>query len=443
MISGIGAIVPRQEVWFEEDDSDDPNANQDQFDSGDNNHGLAPVKDAEPTEGQVADRVAELAGNTAVSLVEGTTPGSTPNEDEDVTPGSTGTATSTSAGQDPGGSGEESDENKEMTSGDTESIPPYSENLIGKCKESLKLPPDAYLPVLSVTSGDFVKGEFNISQPIAMLVFNSAKNIRRLTVRLDNPEGQYCLDLRANKLLKNLTITGSCDANLTFLRLAADKGVNVKILGCGDSGFGKYVEVKDDIATPDTEELINSCKAQLSKIAPNGEFKYLPIDFSVTRNMRLDVGDQYAVIDFKNATRINKFEVNLDHPDGKYCVNISASKSINKITFVTRCPDPGSQAVPEVIGLTANSKNSKKVKKLNFKLCTAESRLAVEESVNADIAAAKKEIDETRDRIKEIRQDKSLSPKQKREQISAEKEALKEAQKEKRQAKKELKKVKK
>jgi hypothetical protein len=437
MVGGGGIVTPRQEVWFEETDSGDGTEGEDRSDGIGLIGELGPVPAADLTEDQVSERVAEVVSNTVVQLVDegSTTPGDS-NEDGDMPPPVTGTETPTSSNPGSGDTPVASEQDPDMTPEDPEIVPPYTDDLIGKCKESLKLAPDANLPILSVNSGDFVKGELNITQPSAMLVFNSAKNIRRLTVSLDNPEGQYCLDLRAKKLLKNLTIKGSCDANLSILRLAADRGNNVKILGCGESSSVNYVDVSEDIATPNSEAIIASCKAQLSKAAPNGQFKYWPIDFNVTRNNRLDIADQYAVLDFRNAKRINKLEVNLDHPNGKYCVNVSATKEINKITFVTRCANPEAQTSPEVIGLTADSK---KVKKLNFKLCTEESRRSIEDRVDA----AKSEIKTAKADIAKIRGDKSLTAKEKKEQIKIAKDALKDAQKSKKEAKKDLRKAKK
>lgn len=439
MVGGGGIVPPRQEVWFEETDSGDGAEGEDRSDGIGLLGELGPVPAADLTEDQVSERVAEVVSNTVVQLVEeeASTPGES-NSDEEMPPPGTGTETTTSTMpvSDDTPVASDQDQDKGTTPADNETIPPYTNDLIGKCKESLKLAPDANLPILSVTSGDFVKGELNINQPVAMLVFNSAKNIRRLTLNLDNAEGQYCLDLRAKKLLKNLTLKGACDGNLTILRFAADRGVNVKGLGCGESNSINYVDVKEDIATPNSEAIIASCKAQLSKIAPNGQFKYLPIDFNVVRNNRYDIGDQYAVLDFRNAKRINKLEINLDHPDGKYCVNVSATKEINKITFVTRCANPAAQTSPEVIGLTADSK---KVKKLNFKLCTEESRRSIEDRVDA----AKADVSTAKTNIATIKKDKNLTAKEKKEQIKIAKETLKEAQKEKQQAKKDLRKAKK
>ena len=311
-----------------------------------------------------------------------------------------------------------------------EQIPAYTEDLLGACKKTFGLPADANLPVISVTPASFEKGNFSVTQELAFIVFSSGKSIRRLDLKLENPKGRYCVDMRAEKLLRNVHVESACGANTVFLKLEAHRSISNQFVGCNPSSSVNTVEVGEELAGPSQQQVADSCKAAL-KTAADDQVKIYNLDFAVSRGDRLDVPDRFAVINVTNAKRVTNFKLNLDHPDGRYCVNIKTEKNLKGLTILARCPNAEKKTAPQIVGLTLDGKNVKKVK---VDTCTRDSMRQVETKVSE----AKKAIEDTKAKIKEITKDKKLTRKEKRQQIAAEKQNLKESRQTKNQAKKDL-----
>lgn len=421
LIGSAGEILPQQHLWFEDNEEEDTEevslASETEEAPAPATLSLVPEAqssdvDAEASvEKVVGDIAAELASLTdedesdVVNLTEQETPGEVASEDE-VSPVETATA---------------------------EQIPPYTADLLGACKKAFGLRADANLPVLSVTPGNFAKGKFTVTQDLAFIVFQSGKSIRKLDLKLDNPKGRYCVDMRAEKLLRNVTVESACGANTVFLKLQAHRSIKNKFLGCESSGSVNTVEVGADLAGPSQQQVADSCKAALNAASDN-QVKFYNLDFGVSRGDRLDVPDRFAVINVTNAKKVVNFKLNLDHPDGRYCVNIQAEKKVKGLTILARCPNVETKTAPQIVGLTLGGKNVKKVK---VDTCTPASMQQVEKKVSE----AKKAIAETKSKIKDIRKDKSLTPKEKKAKIAAEQQSLKESRQTKKQAKKDLKKL--
>jgi hypothetical protein len=416
LIGSAGEIIPQQHLWFEEDEE----ADTDEVSlASESEEALAPATLSLVPEAQYSDADAEasvekLVGDIAAEQA------SVTNEDESD-------GVNLSEAQTPVELASE-EEGSPVQPETEETILPYTADLLGACKKAFGLPAAANLPVISVTPGNFAKGKFTVTQDLAFIVFQSTKSIRKLNLKLDNPKGRYCVDMRAEKLLRNVSVESVCGANTVFLKLKAHRSVKNKFISCESSGSVNTVEVGDDLTGPSQQQVADSCKAALNTASDN-QVKFYNLDFGVTRGVRLDVPDRFAVINVTNAKKVVNFKLNLDHPDGRYCVNIQAEKKVKGLTILARCPNAKNQTAPQIVGLTLGGKNVRKVK---VDTCTPESMQQVEKKV----ADAKKAIADTKDKIKDIRKDKSLTPKEKRAKIAAEKQSLKESRETKKQAKK-------
>ena len=415
LINGLGQVLPQQHSWFEEDEEEeseenDPASEKEAIPPTDS---LAVVPDAKPNETDAEANLGEVVGNIAADLA------SKPDDDA------------------PNQETPAEEENPPTTiAEDDEEIPTYTADLLGECKKALGLGADANLPVISVTPGAFAKGQFTVTQDLAFVVFNAEKSITKLNIKLDSPKGRYCLDMRAEKLLKKVSVESACGANTVFLKLKAHRSIKNEFRSCDSAGSVKTVEVDAEMTGPTQQEVADLCKNALSLSAEKMQVKTYNLDFGVSQGDRLDVSERFAIVNIMNSKKLTNFKLNLDHPDGRYCVNIQAEKKVKGLTILTRCPNAEKQTAPQIIGLTLGAK---KLKKVNVDTCTPESMQQVEKKV----ADAKKAIKDTKEKIKEIKKDKTLTKKEKKAKIAAEKQQLKESQKAKKQAKKDLKKLKK
>ena len=421
LIGSSGEIIPQQHLWFEEDDGED---SDDVSQANQNEEAPAPAALAIVPEVQSSDtnaeaRVEKIVGEIAAELASETADGNS-----DAV-----TLTEQETTVDMASETEISPVQPEAA----EPIPPYTEDLLGACKKTLGLPADADLPVISVTPGSFAKGKFSVTQDVAFIVFQSSKSIRKLDLKLESAKGRYCVDMRAEKLLRNVSVESACGANTVFLKLKAHRSIKNQFIGCGSTGLANSLEVGNDLAGPSQQQVADSCKTALN-LASDNQVKFYNLDFVVSRGDRLDVPERFAVINVTNAKNVVNFKLNLDHPDGRYCVNIQAEKRVRGLTILARCPNPAKQTAPQIVGLTLSGRNVKKVK---MDTCTPESMQQVEKKVSD----SKQAITETQDKIKNIRKDKSLTPAVKKAKIADEKKILKDSRELKRQEKKNLKKL--
>lgn len=421
LIGSVGEIIPQQHLWFEEDEGEET----DELSlASESEEAPAPATLSLVPEAQSSDVDAEASVEKVVGDIAAELASLTDEDDSDDVNLTQGETPVEPEAEVPTGQPETA-----------EQIPPYTADLLGACKKAFGLRADANLPVISVTPGNFAKGKFTVTQDLAYIVFQSVKSIRKLDLKLENSKGRYCIDMRAEKLLRNVSVESACGANTVFLKLKAHRSIKNKFISCESSGSVNTVEVGADLAGPSPQQVADSCKAALNAASDN-QVKFYNLDFGVSRGDRLDVPDRFAVINVTNAKKVVNFKLNLDHPDGRYCVNIQAEKKVKGLTILARCPNAENQTAPQIVGLTLGGKNVKKVK---VDTCTPDSMQQVEKKV----ADAKKAIAETKDKIKDIRKDKSLTRKEKKEKIAAEKQSLKESRQTKKQAKKDLKKLKK
>jgi hypothetical protein len=421
LISSTGEVVPQQLLWFEDDEEGDSDevSLAGQTEEAPPPATLSLVPDAQSSDLEAESHVEKVVGDIAVELASRTDDANS--DAVDLTDEEAPVETASEQEQSP------------VQPEAAELIPPYTADLLGACKKAFGLPPDANLPVISVAPGSFQTGKFSVTQDLAFIVFQSGKSIRKLNLKLDNPKGRYCVDMRAEKLLRNVSVESVCGANTVFLKVKAHRSIKNQFIGCESSGSVNTVEVGDDLTGPSQQQVADSCKAALNA-ASDKQVKFYNLDFGVTRGVRLDVPDRFAVINVSNAKKVVNFKLNLDHPDGRYCVNIQAEKQVKGLTILARCANPAKQTAPQIVGLTLGGKRVKKVK---VDTCTPESMQQVEKKV----ADSKKAISETKDKIKDIRKDKSLTGKEKRAKIAAEKQSLKDSRQAKKQGKKDLRKL--